>query len=217
MSDYRPGQRDPDAPDGDAGAPPSAGGARPLDPQPSAPVYGQQPTYGQQPPAYGDQPTYGQQPPTSGEQPAYGQQPGYGQPPAYGQAPAYGQPPAYGQAGYGQQPGYGQAPPRGGSGLAVAALILGILALITFWTVIGGVVLGLVAVILGFIARSKAKHGAGGGGMALGGLITGLLGIVLGIGFAVLVGSVFSEAVQACDPTLPQAELQQCLEDELLN
>ncbi|MQY05499.1 RDD family protein [Actinomadura macrotermitis] len=70
--------------------------------------YGQQPGYGQQPPA---QPGYGQPP----AQPGYGQppaQPGYGQPAAQ---PGYGQPPA--QPGYGQpaaQPGYGQPPAQPG-------------------------------------------------------------------------------------------------------
>lgn len=43
----------------------------------------------------GGAPGYGQQP--SGQQPGYGQQPQYGQQPAYSEQPAYGQP-AYGYA-----------------------------------------------------------------------------------------------------------------------
>ena len=212
MSDQRPGPRDPNTPDGDTGADPGAGGARPMDPPGEAPAYGQQPpSYGQHSassgqPAYGQQPSYGQQPPSFGQQ-----SPDQGQ--AWGQ-PGYGQP-AYGQPGYGQ-PGYAQ-PTRGGSGLAVAALVLGILALLSFITIIGGIALGLVAVILGFIARGKARAGTGSGsGLALGGIITGLIGMLLALAFGAFL-VFFANEVSECDPTLPEAELQQCIEDQLLN
>ena len=187
MSDQRPGPRDPNAPDGESGADAQTGGARPMDSP------GQATAYGQPPPSYGQQPPYGQPPPS------YGQQPDYGQSPAYG------------------QPGYGQPPVRqGGNGLAVAALVLGILALVSFLTILGGIGLGLIAVILGFIARSKAKQGTGSGtGLAVGGIITGLLGIVLALAWGAFL-LFFANEVSECDPTLPEAELQQCIEDQLL-
>jgi len=196
VSDQRPGQRDPDHPDSGEGADLSTGGPGPLDSPSEAP------TYGQRPPNYGDQPTYGQPPPSD-------QRPEYSQQPSYAQAQPYGQP------GYGQ-PGYGQPPAtQAGNGLAIAALVLGILALLSFWTIIGGIGLGLIAVILGFIARSKAKRGAGGGaGLALGGVITGLLGLLLGLGMAAFL-AVFANQVRECDPALPEAEYRQCLQDEL--
>lgn len=99
----------------------------------------------------------------------------YGAPPP-GQ-PAYGQP-AYGQPAYGQ-PGPGGAPRNG---LGVAALVLGILALLTSITIVGGIVLGLIALILGVLGRGRAKRReANNGGMALAGIILGVLGIVLSV------------------------------------
>jgi hypothetical protein len=131
-----------------------------------------------QPPGYGA---------PSGPPPEYGQ-PQYGQQPV-GQ-PQYGQP-QYGQPQFGQ-PGFGhQGSPRNGFG--IAALVLGILALITCWTVLGGIVFGLIAAILGFLGRGRAKKGeANNGGMALTGAILGLLGLAASIVFAVVVGSLLS-------------------------
>lgn len=150
-----------------------------------------QPTYGQ--PSYG-QPSYGQ--PTS-DQPSYGQ-PAYGhqdQQPAYGQ-PAYGQP-AYGQQ---QQPGwsqpsaaqygadvrqseqgyaqvYGQKPK---TGMAIASLVLGIIALLASPFPIGsyvGFVLAVLAVIFGIVGVRRQA----GKGMAVAGLILGGVALVVSI------------------------------------
>ncbi|KAA0019410.1 DUF4190 domain-containing protein [Antrihabitans cavernicola] len=145
------------------------------------PPYSPQGPYGQQP--YGQQP-YGQQP--HGQQP-YGQQP-YGQQP-YGQPPQA--PPYYSGGG----PPYGQQPQQGGSGLAIGALICAIIGILTCWTVIGGIVLGIVALILGLIARSKAKKGeSGGAGMSLAAVILGLLAIVLSIVLIVVGVGLFKKA-----------------------
>ena len=77
---------------------------------------------------------------------------------------------------------YQPQPSRAGSGMAIAALVLGVLAVLSSWTVIGGILLGLVAIILGFIALSRAKRGQGGGkAMAIIGIIAGALGMVLSI------------------------------------
>ena len=43
--------------------------------------------------------------------------------------------------------------------MATAALVLGILALVTSFTVFGGVVLGLLAIILGVIGLRRANRG----------------------------------------------------------
>lgn len=100
--------------------------------------------------------------------------PGGGQSAGFGQ-PAYGQP-AYGQPAYGQ-PASGGGPTR--NGLGIAALVLGILSLFSWFLFIGGL-LGLIAVILGFLGRGRAKRGeATNGGMALAGIITGALGVLL--------------------------------------
>jgi hypothetical protein len=92
-------------------------------------------------------------------------------------------PPApYGQA-YGQATApYGSAPPAAGArnGLGTAALVLGILAVITFWTVVGAILLGIAAIVTGALGRGRAqRREATNGGVALAGLILGVVSIVL--------------------------------------
>jgi hypothetical protein len=128
--------------------------------------------------------------------PPTGQPAGYGaplgQPAGYG-APAGGPPP------YGQQPGGFGAPGGFGghgspkNGFGIAALVLGILALVTCFTVVGGILLGLAAIVFGVLGRGRAKKGlADNGGMALAGLILGLLGLLASVAIAAAVGSVLS-------------------------
>lgn len=149
--------------------------------EPGSPAWGQKPTNTPNTPPFG-QPPVG--PPPTG-QPQYGESP-YGQAPQYGDNP-YGQPqPQYGQAPYGQQsygqPQYGQQPygqPQPSKGLAVTSLVLGLIALLLSWLVFPAV-LGLIAVVLGFVAVAKASKGtAGGRGMAIGGIITGVLSMIV--------------------------------------
>ena len=105
-----------------------------------------------------------------------------------GTEPSYGQP--YPQ-GYG--PAYGQPPMRHGAGMATAALVLGILALILCWTVVGGIILGLLGLILGIIAAGRARRGeAPGRGRAIAGVITGALGLVLAIALIAIGVSIFN-------------------------
>ena len=94
-------------------------------------------------------------------------------PPSYGAYPGSYPPPPQ-QAPYG---GYAPPPPSSPqNGLGIAALVTAIIALLT---VIGGVVLGVVAVILGFLGWGKAKRGeATNGGVAVAGIVLGFLSIV---------------------------------------
>lgn len=121
-----------------------------------------------------------------------GQPPGYGAPsgpPGGHDAPPAG-PGAYGQQPFGTAPGFG-AGPRNGFG--TAALVLGILSIVTCVTVVGGVLLGLLAVVFGVLGRGRAKKGlASNGGLAVTGLILGVVGLVLSIVIAVAVGSLLS-------------------------
>ncbi len=93
-------------------------------------------------------------------------------------------------------PGYpaGSAPGRSlPQGLAVASLVLGIIGVLTSWILIGGL-LGLVALILGFVALGKAKRGeAGGRGMAIGGIVTGAIALLITIGIVALGASFLAE------------------------
>jgi hypothetical protein len=81
-----------------------------------------------------------------------------------------------GQPAQPQQPQ--QPQPRLGAGMAITALVLGILGILTFFVLIGGV-LGLVALILGVVASRRAKRGlARGRGMAITGAVLGLLALL---------------------------------------
>ena len=82
--------------------------------------------------------------------------------------------------------GYAPQVPRGTSGMAIASLVCGIVSLLLFcfWPL--SVPLGIVALILGLIARSKIKRGeATGGGLALTGIVTGAIGMLISIGVVV--------------------------------
>ncbi|NYG54630.1 DUF4190 domain-containing protein [Nocardioides perillae] len=161
----------------------------------------------QQPPG----PPYDQgQPGPSGQQP-YGGQPYGGQ---------QGQP--YGSQAYGSQP-YGGHGGHGGSqrkGLAIAALVLGALALLTCWTIVGGIVLGVAALVVGLVALGRARKSTGGGkGLAIAGIVLGVLGAVLsgallafGLSF---LGSEEAQDLQECLQQAgdDQAAVEQCQRD----
>ena len=137
----------------------------------------------------------------------------------YGSQP-YGQPydQGYGQQPYGTQP-YGAQGGRRRNGLGIAAVVLGVLALLTGLFLIGGL-LGLVAIVLGFLGRGRVKRGeADNGGMALAGIVLGVLGIVLA-GLALAAGlsllnsdefSSYTECASSADGD--RAAIEQCARD----
>lgn len=138
------------------------------------------------------------------------QRPGHGQPDDPNQG--YGQP-AYPNQGYGApgQPGYGYGEParKPSNGMGWAALVLGILALLTGLFLIGAL-FGLIAIILGVIARGKVKRGeATNGGAAIAGIVLGVLGILLAILAVVGAVSLFSsETFQNLTECVEQADDQ---------
>ncbi len=109
-------------------------------------------------------------PPPSG---AYPGPPGAYPPPLYGGYP----PPLYG--------GYPPIPPVAPKdGLGTAALVIAIVGLLSCWTVVGGFVLGITAIVLGVLGRGRVKRGeATNGGVAVGGIVLGALSIVAGLAF----------------------------------
>lgn len=158
-------------------------------------------------------PYRGQQPP--GDQPQYGGQPQYGQP-QYG-----GQPPQYGQQPYPQSPSYGISPggPGGGggqrNGLGIAALVLGIIGLVTSWFIFGGL-LGLLAIILGFVGLGRVRRGeANNRGVSITGIVLGVLSVVIAVLIAVAFGAFWDRVKDCTDPSLTQAEQEQCINDRL--
>lgn len=125
--------------------------------------------------------------------------------------PAIPSAPGYGGAQFGQpaQPAawqYGAPQQKTTNGLAVASLVCGIAGLVLFWACFVGLILGIAAVVLGFIGRNKAKQlpGEAGSGMALGGIITGGIAAVLTaviLVVAVVVGDSIDDLDVNSDPS----------------
>jgi hypothetical protein len=73
-------------------------------------------------------------------------------------------------------------------GLAIGALIAGILSLVCFWPFCLGLLLGPAAAIMGFISRQRIAASGGtvsGGGLALAGLILGIVGFIASAAWAI--------------------------------
>lgn len=144
-------------------------------------------TYGQAQPAQ-QQYGYGQDA-SYQAQPAQQNQYGYGQDASYQAQPAdynyqqnsYQQPQqdAYG---YGQPAGYPYAAPvtKKAPGMALAAMILGIAAVLTGFLVFGAL-LGIAAIILGALSLKKTKEVGAGKAFALTGIITGAVSVLISI------------------------------------
>ncbi|MGR8007048.1 DUF4190 domain-containing protein [Streptomyces hypolithicus] len=123
-----------------------------------------------------------------------------------------------------QTPGdYSQTHPgadvKRGNGLAIAALVLGIAAILLFWTVFGGILLGLLAVILGIIGARKARGGrAPHGKMSIIGAVLGALGliasaVIIAIGASILNSDEFKNFDDCVQHAGTQSERDQCAED----
>lgn len=94
------------------------------------------------------------------------------------------------------QPYPGFAPPPSGprNGLGTAALALAIIGLLFCWSVVGGIILGLCAVIIGFVGQGRVRSGqATNGGVAIAGIVLGLLAIVVSLVFIPIWIGVFDE------------------------
>jgi hypothetical protein len=124
-------------------------------------------------------------------------------PPGYQGAPQPGMvDPAYAQGQY-QQP-YQSAPPAGSKmGLAISALVLGILAFLGAWIPFVGlfsVLLGIAGLVLGIIGLIKANKGqAGGKVMAIIGAALSGLSIIIGIASTVIATFAINNAAEDFD------------------
>lgn len=146
------------------------------------------------------------------EQPQPGwQQPGGAAHDATAQQPAWQQGQPYGQSGdpYAQQPAWDRDATHvqstgGTDGVAVAALVIGILSLLTSWFVLGGLG-GVIALVLGLVALGRIKRNRSAGrGMAITGVVTGALSILVAIVVVIIGVSFFGDAA---------AEYERCLQD----
>ncbi len=140
-------------------------------------------SYGQQQYGYGQDASYQ-------AQPAQQNQYGYGQDASYQAQPAdynyqqnsYQQQPQQDAYGYGQPAGYPYAAPvtKKAPGMALAAMILGIAAVVTGFVVFGAL-LGIAAIILGALSLKKVKEVGVGKAFALTGIITGAVSVLISI------------------------------------
>jgi hypothetical protein len=160
--------------------------------------------------------------PPSGDQPPVGS---YGNPPSGSAVPDYssgGQQQSGGYAPYGGSPdqyGEGAGSGQARNGFGWAALILGILAVLTCWTVVGGILFGLAAIVFGFLARGRVKRReATNGGAAIAGIVLGVIGLLLSVALIALGASILNseegQKLQDClnDATSASAQ-QQCRDD----
>ncbi|WP_018333143.1 DUF4190 domain-containing protein [Actinomycetospora chiangmaiensis] len=103
-------------------------------------------------------------------------------------------------------------PPKPRNGMGAAALVFGILGLLTcWWLPVIGFLFGLLAVIFGVIGRGRVrKQQATNGGVALTGLLLGLLSVIVNIILMVVVGvGLFAFFQSGGGNTLGQ--FQQCI------
>ncbi|MEV8052959.1 MULTISPECIES: DUF4190 domain-containing protein [Streptomyces] len=135
--------------------------------------------------------------------------------------PSYPQQPNADQAQYGGQYGapYGAPEPARSNGFAVTALVLGLIACLFFWTVFGGFLFGLLALIFGILGTLRARQGrAPRKGMAIAGLVLGVLGligsvVVLIFAISVVDSDAYKDFESCVDKAVTQAEQDRCAED----
>lgn len=80
------------------------------------------------------------------------------------------------------------AQPSEAKGLAIAALVVGIVAFLSGWAPIWGMIVGIVAVVLGIVALKKKQNKA----MSIVGLVLGALGLISSLMFTLFLGALFS-------------------------
>ncbi|MGI8759325.1 MAG: DUF4190 domain-containing protein [Acidimicrobiales bacterium] len=95
-------------------------------------------------------------------------------------------PPGYGAPGG----GYGRPP---SNGMGTGAMVVGIVALLLSWIPFLGLILAIVALVLGIIGLKKVKRGeATNKGQAVTGVVTGAIAAAIGVAFIVIGIAFFS-------------------------
>lgn len=92
-------------------------------------------------------------------------------------------------------PPAGYAPPAT-NGLATGSMVTGIIALVMFWAFGLSVIIGIIAIVLGAVALSKANNlpNQVGRGQAIAGIVTGVLGALGGVFLLVGIAALGQEA-----------------------
>lgn len=119
---------------------------------------------------------------------------------------------------HGVTPPDGSAPGahRLGNGMGIAAMVLGIVSLTIGWVPFVfaiGIVLAILAIILGSIAIRRGRRRGAATGPAIAGLVTGLVGIAVGV-VGLVFTIVFVRAIDEYDnPVANDAEITACERD----
>ncbi|MGK3200967.1 DUF4190 domain-containing protein [Amycolatopsis sp. MEPSY49] len=101
---------------------------------------------------------------------------------------------------YGPQPMYGAAyQPMITSGMAVAGMVVGIIALVTFWIPFVDLVLGFLAIGLSWGGMMQAdRPGYTGKGMGIAGLVCGIVAVIPALIVMLFFFGLFAAAGTAC-------------------
>ncbi|MDH6227274.1 DUF4190 domain-containing protein [Streptomyces sp. MJP52] len=109
--------------------------------------------------------------------------------------------------------------PQPKNGLAIPALVLGILAVVFFWTVIGGILLGVLALVFGILGMRRARRGsAPHGKLAIAGAVLGGVGLIaslvlVAVGASIVGSDEFKNLQECVEQAKTQAELDRCERD----
>ncbi len=178
-------------------------------PTPATPSMPSMPAPSYAPPAFGSPPVM---PAPSYAPPAA---PGFPPPgfpaagPGFPQAsPGFPQTPGFPVTGPGYAPGFPGGPVKQSNGPAIGALILGILAILTGWIFIGAA-FGVVGLILGFLGLKKSKSIGAGKGMSIAGIVLSILGILSAVAVGVLIKKVVDK-VDVADPNTYSISTTSC-------
>jgi hypothetical protein len=139
--------------------------------------------------------------------PPAGDQPGWSNSPQNQPPPS----PGYGGGSYGNQ---GGSSPK--NGIGIAAMVVGIVALVLCWIPFLGLVLAIVAVVLGIVGIRKASRGeATNKGMAIAGVATGGLALLVGAFFTIATIAIFDDigSLVECVEQAETAEEEQACND----
>ncbi|MFE6667566.1 DUF4190 domain-containing protein [Streptomyces sp. NPDC057697] len=114
--------------------------------------------------------------------------------------------------------GPGTRPPAGGAGTgkngtAVAAMVLGIISLVTSIFFVGGP-LGVIGLVLGVVALVKARRTGTGRGMSVTGVLASFLAIVVSVLVAVLLAW-YADNTQKCYRPDSFQQYRQCVHEQL--
>ena len=117
-------------------------------------------------------------------------------------------------SGYPQVPGSYGYQPQGRNGMAIAALVLGIVGLVTSIVFIGGA-LGIVGLILGIVSLRSSKRTGTGRGMAIGGIVTSILAMAATVALVIATVWIVHKAENCSQYSSDSTQYSQCIQQQI--